>query len=147
MSGLYGDRDGMRRVYGEAWRKAREGLPLEPLEATLAGIIEAHPEYHRVLEDPAALDRDYPPEAGESNPFLHLGLHLALAEQLAADRPPGIRDLYSELAAGAADRHHLEHRLLECLGEALWEAQRRGGAPDEGAYLECVRRLRGRGRG
>jgi hypothetical protein len=132
----------MRRVFLETWRKAREGLPLEPLEATLAEVIAAHPEYHRALEDPEAVDRDYLPEGGESNPFLHLSLHLALAEQLAADRPAGIRDLFQSLAGGAADRHHLEHAVLECLAEALWSAQRAGRPPDEEAYLECVRRLR-----
>lgn len=147
MSGLYGDRQELRRVYREAWRKSRAGEPLEPLEAALAGVIAEHPEYHRALEDAEALTRDYPPDGGEGNPFLHLGLHLALAEQLAADRPPGIRALYQELAGRFGDRHDLEHGLLECLAEVLWSAQRAGVPPDEGAYLECARRLLRRRRG
>ena len=38
----------------------------------------------------ASLDRDWAPKGGETNPFLHLSLHLAVAEQLAIDQPAGI---------------------------------------------------------
>jgi hypothetical protein len=30
---------------------------------------------------------------------------------------------------------------MECLAEMIWQAQRNGTAPDEEAYLECVRQL------
>jgi len=32
------------------------------------------------------------------------------------------------------------HLLLECLGETVWQAQRDRAAPDEEAYLDCIRR-------
>ena len=84
-------RDDLRRVYIEAWRKRREGLPIEPLEAQVADVIALHPEYHAALEaGDDALDRDYTPEGGQSNPFLHLGLHLAVRDQIATDRPAGM---------------------------------------------------------
>ena len=89
------DRAGLRRLYLEAWRKAREGRPLEPLENQIVGVIELHPEYQPLLVDrSAALDRDFTPEQGQTNPFLHMGLHLAIREQLATDRPPGVRAVY-----------------------------------------------------
>lgn len=139
------DRGDLRRIFLEAWRKAREGAPLQPLEQQIAALIREHPEYHPLLEDPqTALDRDFPPEAGEGNPFLHLALHVAILEQVSTDRPPGIRDLYQRLVSSAGDAHAAEHRILECLAAALWEAQRGGGVPDEQAYLECLRRRRDR---
>jgi hypothetical protein len=138
------DRSGLRRHYLEAWRKHRTGAPLEPLDFQLVTVIEQHPEYHALLEDDAlALARDYQPESGQSNPFLHLGLHLAIREQVATDRPPGIAAVHRELARRLGDAHEAEHQMLDKLGEALWYAQRTGRPPDEAAYLESLRRLCG----
>jgi hypothetical protein len=135
-------RDGLRRHYLEAWRKHRAGRPLEPLEHQLVTVIEQHPEYHSLLEaDPQAVSRDYTPESRQSNPFLHLGLHLAIREQVATDRPPGIAAVHRALVQRCGDVHEAEHRMLERLGEALWYSQRTGRPPDESAYLESVRRL------
>ena len=131
----------MRRAYVDAWSKSRAGRPLEPLERLLAEIIAEHPEYHALLESPDAPVREFPPEAGRSNPFLHLGLHVAIREQLATDRPPGLRGLYTALLPRFADAHALEHALMECLAETLWDAQRAGASPDEARYLARVRRL------
>lgn len=136
------DRSGLRRHYLEAWRKAREGRLLEPLEHQLATVIEQHPEYHPLFEDEtAALGRDYTPESAQSNPFLHLGLHLAIREQVATDRPPGIAAVHRELSLRLGDVHEAEHRMMERLGEALWLSQRSGRPPDEAAYLESLRRI------
>ena len=139
---LYGgDRDDLRRAYVVAWSKSRAGRPLEPLERLLAEVIAEHPEYHLTLESPDALEREFPPEQGRSNPFLHMGLHVAIREQLATDRPPGLRTLYAKLLPRFADAHRLEHALMECLAETLWDAQRTGSVPDDARYLSRVRRL------
>ena len=144
---LYGsDRDGIRRTYVDAWSKSRAGHSLEPLERLLAEVIAEHPEYHALLESPDALACEFPPEAGQSNPFLHMGLHVAIREQLATDRPPGLRGLYADLLPRFADAHRLEHALIECLAETLWDAQRAGTAPDETLYLSRVRRIGARAR-
>jgi len=133
-------RDQLRQMYIEAWRKRRERLPMEPLEAQIADVIELHPEYHAALEDPdRVLDRDYSPEGGQSNPFLHMGLHLAVRDQIGTDRPPGIRQSFIDLARRLGSEHEAEHEMIECLAEALWEAQRTGRPPNEQAYLERVR--------
>ena len=135
-------RDQLRRVYIEAWRKRREGLPVEPLEAQVADVIALHPEYHAALEGgDDALDRDFTPEGGQSNPFLHMGLHLAVRDQIATDRPVGIRKAFQTVAAHLGSEHEAEHRIIECLAEAMWEAQRSGRPPDEAAYLQRVLRL------
>ena len=135
-------RDELRRVYIEAWRKRRSGLPIEPLEAQVADVIALHPEYHAALEGGEdALARDYTPEGGQSNPFLHMGLHLAVRDQIATDRPAGIRTAFQTVAAHLGSEHEAEHRIIECLAEAMWEAQRSGRPPDEAAYLQRVLRL------
>ncbi len=136
------DRDTLRLYFAAAWRKAQDGLPLEPLEHQIADLVRQHPEYQPLLEDPeAAAGREFSPEAGESNPFLHLALHLALLEQVSTDRPPGIRDHYQRLVRRAGDTHTAEHQAMECLARLLWEAQRSAGPPDEAAYLDCLARL------
>jgi len=136
------DRDGLRRAWVDAWSKRRDGRPLEPLEAQLADVIELHPEYHALLQSgDQVLADEWTPERGESNPFLHMGLHLALREQVATDRPAGIKAVYGQLAARLGDAHDAEHRMIDCLAEALWQAQRDGQPPDEAAYLERLRGL------
>jgi hypothetical protein len=136
------DRDTLRRYLAAAWHKAQAGLPLEPLEHQIVALVREHLEYQPLLADPeAAIERDFRPEDGESNPFLHLGLHLALLEQVTTDRPPGIRDQYQRLVQRTGDAHTAEHLAMECLAQALWEAQRAQRQPDEAAYLECLARL------
>jgi hypothetical protein len=138
------DRQELRQMYVDAWRKAREGRALSPLEAQIAAVIADHPEYHDVVagDNP---DESYTPEGGQTNPFLHMGLHLALRDQIATNRPPGIRAVFQTIAGRASDRLDAEHRAIECLAETLWEAQSQNRAPDEQQYLEKLKRLaRGR---
>jgi hypothetical protein len=135
-------REALRRMYVDAWRKHRDSRPVEPVEDQIIRVVEFHPEYAALLEsDAEALDRDYTPEGGQANPFLHMGLHLAIREQVATDRPPGICDVHRALLSRLGDAHAAEHAMIECLGEALWQAQRSGRPPDEAAYLEALRRL------
>ena len=136
-------RDEARRFLVDAWRKRRDGLPLSGLETMAAAIVSAHPEYHAMLEAPEdSLDRDWHPETGDVNPFLHLSLHLAVAEQLAIDQPPGIRAEYDRIRLARGGEHPALHAALECLGEVLWTAQRHGTAPDAALYLACLARQR-----
>lgn len=134
------DREALRRMYRDAWSKRREGAALSPLEQQIADVIAKHPEYHAAIEA-AGNDRDYTPDEGETNPFLHMGLHLGLGEQVATDRPAGIRALYAKIVARTGDLHAAEHRMIECLAETLWEAQANNRPPDEAAYLERLQRL------
>lgn len=136
------DRDELRRVYLQAWQRHQDGLPLEPLQAQIADVVAAHPEYQPLLESGEdVLDRDWLPEQGRANPFLHMGMHLAIREQLSTDRPRGIVAVHRGLMKRFGDAHETEHRMAECLGEALWRSQRSGLPPDESAYLDALRRL------
>jgi hypothetical protein len=104
-------------------------------------VISEHPEYHVIVESHAADLANYSPRSGQLNPWLHMGLHLAIREQVATNRPQGIAELHAKLARQAGDAHEAEHRMLEVLAEQIWEAQRGGKAPDENAYLERLRGL------
>jgi hypothetical protein len=142
MSGFAGiSREQLRAQYVEAWRKAQAGLPLTPLEALICDVIALHGEYQALLGD-AERAAAFEPDATHAaqNPFLHMGLHLAIREQISIDRPAGIRHTAERLRArfGA---HEGEHALMQVLGETLWEAQRSGRAPDERDYLDRARRL------
>jgi hypothetical protein len=137
------NRDEARRFLIGAWAKFRAEQPRSALEERVVAIVAMHPEYHAMLEDPERhLDRDWHPDGGAMNPFLHLALHLAVAEQLAIDQPQGIRAAYDRLLAARGDAHAATHALLECLGEVVWQAQRLGTGPDAALYLDCLERQR-----
>jgi hypothetical protein len=134
-------RDEARRFFFDTWAKYRCGDPLEGLERIALQAILDHPEYHPLLAEPERhVDRDYGPEGGELNPFLHLSLHLAVEEQLAIDQPRGICAQYQRLLAKTGSAHDAKHLVLECLGETIWRAQREGAPPEDRNYLDCLER-------
>lgn len=134
-------RDQSREFLFELWGKHQAGAALTPLESMALAIVLEHPEYHAVLEDRERyLDRDWKPEGGETNPFLHLMMHLAIEEQVSIDQPPGIRDAIQSLAARRGSLHDARHDVMECLAEQIWQAQRNAAAFDNDAYLECLNR-------
>jgi hypothetical protein len=134
------DRNELRQMYFDAWRKSKLGDLLSPLEAQIATVIEDHPEYQAMMDDQQP-DQSFTPEGGETNPFLHMGLHLAVREQVATDRPPGIAALFNAILVKTGESHATEHKVIDCLAETLWEAQSSNAMPDEEAYLERLRRL------
>jgi Domain of unknown function (DUF1841) len=133
-------REQLRRAYSEAWAKHLQHLPMTALEAQITDVIGAHPEYQNIVADADAALALESSGAGE-NPFLHMGLHLAVREQLAIDRPPGVCELQRQLLAHLGSAHAAEHALMEALGETLWLAQRSGRAPDEQQYLALARKV------
>lgn len=128
----------MRRVFVEAWRKACAKEPLEPLQRQVADIVAMHGEYHALLGDDAVVDREFVPDGGAVNPFMHMGLHVALLEQVTTDRPAGIRTLYAEIVRRRGEVHAAEHAMMDCLGAALYQAQSSGQPPDERAYMAAL---------
>jgi len=130
----------VRRFFCEAYRKHRNGEILTPMDAIAADWIAQHPEYHDQFEDvEAAIAADYSVEGGKANPFLHLSMHLSIAEQISIDQPRGIRAAHDALVARRGE-HDAHHEIMECLGEMIWASQRNGVPPDTEAYIECVRR-------
>ena len=129
-------RDEARDTFFEAWRKYRAGEPVAGIEALALEVILQHPEYHAALGDPGRTrDKDY---FDESNPFLHMSLHVALEEQLSIDQPQGIASRFQALLSKFQDRHEALHQALECLAETVWRAQRDRAPPDAAAYLDCL---------
>ena len=136
------ERDDMRNAWRTAWGRHLERLPLAPLQAQMAEVIALHPEYHEQLsESPGLAARVDEDPAAAGHAFLHLGLHLALREQLTTDRPKGIALVQRRLSATHHQAHDAEHRMMVVLEQTLWEAQRAGRMPDEAQYLEALRRL------
>ena len=133
-------REQAREFFFEVLRKGQEHLPLTQIESQAWDIVSAHPEYHGLLANRNRnLERDWTPEQGETNPFLHLSLHLAVREQLGIDQPPGLRAAWQGLLQAGVDEHAALHRIIDALAETLWEAQRHGRPIDAEAYLRRVR--------
>lgn len=138
---MFQSRDEVRQVYLGVWHKVQQNLMLEPMEALIAEVIEIHPEYHALLAAGEDIKQEeFSPEQGQTNPFLHMGMHIALREQAGADRPAGIRTIHRKLVSKQG-AHEAEHAMMECLGQTLWNAQRNNQLPDETAYLDCLRKL------
>ncbi len=130
----------VRRFFCGVLAKQRAGHPLTPMEAIAARWVDEHPEYHPDLADEAAaLAAQYPVEAGRTSPFLHLSMHLSIAEQVGIDQPSGIRQAVELLAARRGSLHEAHHEVMECLGEMIWTSQRSGLPPDGAAYIDAVR--------
>jgi len=140
---LIQDRDSGRAFFLEVWGKHKRQLPLEALGQMVLDVILLHPEYHAILEkeEKEISAMEFSPESGMSNPFLHMGMHIAILEQVGSDRPSGITALYQQLLPKYPSAHELEHKMMESLGETLWLAQRNNTLPDEAQYLEQLKRL------
>ncbi len=134
------DRSELRQMYADAWRKFCADEVLTPLEAQIAAVVDEHPEYQRIVTE-GNIETPFTAEGGQTNPFLHMGLHLALREQVSTDRPAGIAAIHRHLSQRQGDPHAAEHRMLEALAETLWEAQGENRAPDEAKYVARLRQL------
>jgi hypothetical protein len=140
---FYGDHvQDTRQLFFSSWYKYRQKETLLPLEQQLVDVILLHPEYQGFLESSnAEQEVSFFPELGQVNPFLHMGFHLAIRDQVTTDRPPGIRHIYQQLIQQYSDVSTVEHMLMEPLSECLWQAQRSRSMPDETAYLSACRQL------
>lgn len=140
---LYGNqRSDYRQIFFQAWEKHVSNRPLEGIENLIVEVALAHPEYHDILSQKEKYeDRDYPPEMGQTNPFLHLSMHVSILEQLSIDSPRGIREHYRKLLARTGDEHETQHAVMECLGEMLWQSQQTGTPPSEQVYFSCLKKF------
>jgi len=135
------NRQQLRQMYRDTWQKKLADEPLSDLESMVAQVISEHPEYHKIFSSEASLQQEYFVENGQTNPFLHMGLHISLHEQISTDRPAGIRSLYQQLQVKFNNAHDTEHQMMEALTESLWLAQRNNKAPSESVYLASLNKL------
>ena len=132
----------VRQFFCEAWAMQQRSGILTPMESIAARWVVEHPEYHSILSDlEFAKEAEYTPEKGQTNPFLHLSMHMSITEQVQIDQPPGIREASKQLSIKLDYEHEAQHRIMECLGQVLWNAQRDGTPPDMAAYVEAIKKL------
>ena len=135
-------REEVRRFFCDTWKKKTENHILDPMETLASDWMIEHPEYHALLADPeGALEQDYTPERGETNPFLHLSMHLSISEQISINQPPGIKEIADKLSQKVGSMHEAQHLMMECLGQVMWEAQRQGQPLNPEKYLEALKKL------
>ena len=139
---LFGnDRDELRQFYCDSWEKYQKNISLEPLEKQIVSVVQEHPEYHTLLENAdKAKSREYFPEMNETNPFLHMSMHLGIREQVSMNQPVGIGELLKVISLREGE-HEAEHKVMDCLAEVIMAAQAEQTAPDDKAYLECISAL------
>lgn len=131
-----------RRFFFSSWEKYLQKKPLSALEQQLVQVIIEHPEYHALFDNPALYqEQSYYPELGETNPFLHLGLHLSIREQVSTNRPAGIQGSFKRLVQKYGDPLQVEHLVMEQLAECLWRSQKDNLPPNEQDYLNSLAEL------
>lgn len=137
---FYGDTvQETRQLFFISWEKYQHRKPLSPLEHEIVQVVLVHPEYHKIIENSSKFqEHTYYPELDETNPFLHMGLHLAVREQVANDRPAGIHNAYKNLVKKYHDPLIVEHLIMDQLAECLWRSQKNNLPPDEQLYLNTL---------
>lgn len=132
----------VRQLFFDTWRKYRQKGILSGIETIALEVILLHPEYQDILDDEEYYrDKDYFPEMGETNPFLHMSMHVAIKEQLSIDQPIGIRQKFERLLKKTGNEHDATHLIIECLAEMLWQAQRHQTPPDAQVYFDCLDKM------
>jgi hypothetical protein len=130
----------VRNFFFTTYEKYKAQAPLSDLEKITISIVLEHPEYHSVLENKSKyLDYEWSAASGETNPFLHLSMHITIIEQLSINHPPQINQLYQQLCVKYGSEHEAFHQLMDCIAEMLWHAERKTSQPDINIYLECVK--------
>ncbi len=133
------NREAYREAFFKAWQKFEACIPLLPFESMLVTVIQQHPEYHAFLSAAhPSRQQEFTPE---TNPFIHMSLHLSLEDQLRTERPAGIQAIYATLLEQHQDPHQVQHLMMRCLADTIWDAQARGEAADENCYMEKLRAL------
>lgn len=131
-------REQVRDFFIQTWQKYQQKLVLSGMEKIALGWIMKHPEYHAILDNPEDKSKDFTVAEGQTNPFLHLSMHIAIEEQISIDNPPGIRAAFEHLSA-KSDEHEAHHEIMECLGQVIWQAQRNRGPLDHQLYIELLK--------
>jgi hypothetical protein len=132
-------RDEVREFFFAAWAKFKTQQILTDLEKIALGVMHMHPEYHAILDKPEQFkNQEYFPEFGETNPFLHMSLHLSILEQISINQPIGITDIYAQLRLKHQSEHEALHDILDCLAETIWSAQRTNSSLDSAQYIQLL---------
>lgn len=131
-------REQVRDFFIQTWQKYQQKAALSAMEKIALGWMMKHPEYHAILANPEARSKDFTVAEGQTNPFLHLSMHIAIEEQISIDNPPGIRNAFEHLSA-KSDEHEAHHEIMECLGQVIWQAQRNRGPLDQQLYIELLK--------
>jgi Domain of unknown function (DUF1841) len=137
-------RDEVREFFFSTWQKFKQNNPLTPLEKIALSVIHMHPEYHPILDAPERFkQQEYFPEFGETNPFLHMSLHLSIQEQISINQPTGIVSIYEKLRLNHQDEHLAQHDILDCLAECIWSAQKNNTSLDANYYVQLLQQKAG----
>ena len=64
--------------------------------------------------------------------------NLTMEEQISTTQPAGIRAHFTRLTRQFESEHDAQHRMMECLGEMVWQAQRNRTPPDAAIYFSCL---------
>lgn len=132
-------RDEVREFFFYTWSQFKTQKPFTDLEKISLGVIHMHPEYQTILDAPEQYkQQEYFPEFGVTNPFLHMSLHLSILEQISINQPIGIAGIYDQLKLKYQNEHDAQHDILDCLAEAIWQAQRNNTALDANFYVQLL---------
>lgn len=119
-----------RQLFYNAWQRHLAGQPLSEFDHGIVEVLRCYPEYIRAMR-PESIDVE-----GGENPYLVLGAHMEVKEQIRLDRPAGIRSLIAQSSKGI---DYVESVMVELLVHTLKAAQLGNKPPDYKVYLSELR--------
>lgn len=119
-----------RQHFYHAWQKHLRGYALSEFEHRIVEVLLNYPEYTKALS-PDSIDVDN----GE-NPYLILGAHMEVKDQLRLDRPRGIKKLVDSSSKGGA---FVESLMVELMVYTLKSAYINKTPPSYEQYLRELR--------
>lgn len=131
------NREQVRFFFIETWRKYNAKQTLSDMEKIAISWMLEHPEYINFYKEDF-LDKDFAVEMGQTNPFLHLSMHLAVEEQTKANQPPGIQNAFESLKHKLGSKHDAAHEVFDCLAEQIYQNQKYNTEFSSTSYLHCI---------
>ncbi|AGF49226.1 DUF1841 family protein [Candidatus Kinetoplastidibacterium galati] len=132
--------DQARYFFIEVWNKHKLSKTLTPIEKTTIACILEHPQFYKDLDNKESIKNSYNSNFPESNPFLHLSMHLAISEQLLIDQPCGIKAAYNKLIT-SNDPHTAIHKIIKCLTLTIQYSQTHRLELDSNKYMNLIKDL------
>lgn len=120
-----------RVFFLQAWKKHLQGSKLSDLESQVRDVLLLYPQYISELNQ----DKTYPLE---DNPYIQMGLHLTVWDQVRTNRPEGIRPWFLE-ACVANSQKEVEQLMLMVLRQTVYVSYQAGNLPCEQKYLNILK--------
>ena len=142
------DRAQNRKLFHMLWERAQNDdfAGLDDEQRRIAEALKLHAdEYHNVFEfSDVVPDREFDPQKGEVNPFLHISIHAAVQAQLEAKDPIEVLQFYNAMRKKKCSHHDALHLILTILAPLMFRTMKSLMPFDNNRYLSLLKKYKSR---